>query len=154
MYAAIAAAKSVLPFLRATIIKTSLNCLYPVVLSIMPNMADTIAFCHNSRCKRSLRPSEWWQKFSMNFIALFAFFSLNSHSPFNSPVVKISKHNRTHTPTITSFFWIASWYLKIQLSINYSSRNAAKRSTFSFSFGGKYSMSEWIIAVYWREYFS
>ena len=32
--------------------------------------------------------------------------------------------------------------------------NAANLLMFFFSFGGRYSISVWIMAVYWREYFS
>nr|DAG46394.1 MAG TPA: hypothetical protein [Caudoviricetes sp.] len=44
--------------------------------STIPNMQQIAAFCHNSSLIKSLRPLLWWQKFSINFIALFACFAL------------------------------------------------------------------------------
>lgn len=44
--------------------------------SCMPKITETMAFCHSSNLIKSLRPLLWWQKFSMNRIALFAAFAL------------------------------------------------------------------------------
>ncbi len=47
----------------------------------IPKISDTAAFCHSSNFRRSVRPSQWWQKFSIKRIALFAFFALKRKSP-------------------------------------------------------------------------
>ena len=48
--------------------------------SCTPKITETIAFCHSSSFSKSLRPLLWWQKFSINLIALFAAFALKKYS--------------------------------------------------------------------------
>ena len=68
------------------------------------------AFCHSSNLIKSLRPLLWWQKFSMNRIALFAAFALKKYSCFCSPFIMISYIFFIHFPAMISPLVIFAWY--------------------------------------------
>ena len=76
----------------------------------MPKMIETMAFCHSSNLIKSLRPLLWWQKFSMNFIALFAAFALKKYSCFSSPSTMILYIAFIHFPATISPLVILAWY--------------------------------------------
>jgi hypothetical protein len=83
MYAIIADANKLLPFFLPITIKISRK-IRIFSLSCTPKITETIAFCHSSSFSKSLRPLLWWQKFSINLIALFEGFNVNTYKENNA----------------------------------------------------------------------